>query len=208
VNTAIVKGLYNLVLGQAADSAGLAYWTGQLQAGMSVAQVAGYFYASSAYDSRVVTSYYQTLLGRTGTAAEITGWVAAMQAGWTKSQVANAFISSSEFNSQAPDSAGFIQALYGDILDRQAGAAEVAAWSQALSNGLSRSALAAMILSSSEAAGLAVSSDYVAFLGRPATTGEVNAWVSLYGTGQLSLDGIAAMFLGSSEYYARALTSV
>jgi hypothetical protein len=208
VNTAIVKGLYNLVLGRAADSAGLTYWTGQLQAGVSVAQVTGYFYASSAYDSRVITLYYQTLLGRTGAAAEITGWVAAMQAGWTKAQVADAFISSSEFNSQAPDSAGFIQVLYGDILDRQAGAAEVAAWSQALGNGLSRSTVAAMILSSSEAAGLAVSSDYVAFLGRPAATTEVNAWVSLCGTGHVSLDGIAAMLLGSSEYYARALTSV
>jgi hypothetical protein len=207
-NTAIVKGLYSLVLGQSADSAGIAYWTGQFRAGKSVAQVAGYLYASAAYDSHVVALYYQTLLGRAGNTAEINGWVAAMQAGWTKAQVAGAFISSSAFNAKYPGSTAFTQALYGDILGRQAGAAEVAACSQALGNGMSRSTLAAMILTSTEAAGLAVASDYVAFLGRSATSTDVNAWVSQYLTGQVSLDGIAAKILGSSEFYARATATV
>jgi hypothetical protein len=208
VNTAIVRGLYNLVLGQPADAAGLAYWTGQLQAGVSAGQMAVYLYASAAYDSRVATSDYQMFLGRAGTSAEVSAWVARMQTGWTETQVASAFLSSPEFNVLHPDNTDFIQVLYGDILDRQAGTAELAACTQALASGLSRSQLAMVLISAPEAAVLTVSSDYVAFLGRSATPAEVNAWVSAYVSGGFTLDEIGARILGSAEFYARALATV
>jgi hypothetical protein len=80
---AIVDDLYADTLGRPASADDLAFWTGRLRAGWTVARVAASFYAAPEYydgigggtDATWVADLYTTLLGRTGAADEIDYWV-------------------------------------------------------------------------------------------------------------------------------------
>jgi hypothetical protein len=208
VNTAIVKGLYNLILGRPADAAGLANGVAMLNTGReTVSQIASNLYASIEYDTRIVKSLYSSILGRPADLSGLNASVKAMQVGWTETQVALSLISSSEFNVIYTSNSAFVQALYGDILGRQASTAEVNSWIQALNSGTSRSATAAAIFSSQEAYIRAIGADYIAFLGRPADKAGQNACLINLQTGSFTLDTMAEYLFGTAEFAARAKNS-
>jgi hypothetical protein len=80
----IIEDLYQDTLGRAADGPGKAYWTGRIQAGMSVADVAGQFYGSNEYFSNIgggtvptwIDDLYVKLLGRPADAGGRGYWTA------------------------------------------------------------------------------------------------------------------------------------
>jgi hypothetical protein len=63
-DAAFVAGLYQDVLGRAADSTGQAFWMGQLQGGVSRQQVIAGFLTSQEALSRVINGYYAAYLLR------------------------------------------------------------------------------------------------------------------------------------------------
>jgi hypothetical protein len=202
-DSAVVEGIYQLVLGRAGDPASVAAWAARLEGGLSVAELARAFLSSAEYEGNVVQGDYQTFLGRSASQAEVNGWVSLLQAGWSEQEVAQAFLDSPEYSAvHAPDSA-FVQSLYGSLLGRRAGDAEVNGWVQALNGGASRSAVVADFLFSAEADARAIESDYAAFLVRQASAPEVNGWLRAV-QGGASLIDVAVDILGSQEFIDRA----
>jgi hypothetical protein len=88
VNAAVVEGLYNLVLGRAADPGGLAVDVGLLKGGkVTTMQLAAFLHTTPEYYARVLRAEYQTFLGRAADAPGLAGWVKAMQPGRTQAQI-------------------------------------------------------------------------------------------------------------------------
>ena len=202
--SAIVEGLYHNILGRVADSAGLAQWTAQLQAGESAAQVAGQFFQSTEYTTDVVESYYTTYLGRVGDTAEVNSWVATLQAGASEEQVAAAFLSSPEYSAKYVTNGAFVQSLYENVLGRAGDQAGINNWTQVLAAGTSRAAVAASFIGSPESSQISIDGDYNDFLGRVGDTAGVNSWVAQIQNGPMTMAEVAAAFAGSPEYATRA----
>src|SRR5260221_12210650 len=75
-NQEFVSQVYADLLNRSADSAGLAYWSGQLDQGTTRAQVVLGIETSPSneYQSNQVTSFYQTLLKRSVDAGSVGYW--------------------------------------------------------------------------------------------------------------------------------------
>ncbi|MGH7137112.1 MAG: DUF4214 domain-containing protein, partial [Pirellulales bacterium] len=74
-NTAYVDALYQLILGRAPDSGGLAFWQGQLINGASRGSVAADIWNSPEHRGLQVNQFYQEFLGRTESSSEQKAWV-------------------------------------------------------------------------------------------------------------------------------------
>ena len=116
----VVSGLYQDVFGRAPDSAGLAYWVGQIQSGLRVSSVAAEFYASAEFFNTSgggtvpgwVTAMYQDILGRAPDQAGLDYWVGQINAGVPATQLAASLYLSLESNVLRVDD------LYQVILNR------------------------------------------------------------------------------------------
>lgn len=99
-----VEGLYNDVLGRAADQNGLNSWVEALRGGMSRAAVANAFLHSEEAAQRTVTEFYSQFLGRAPDAAGLEFWSAELEAGAvSEDDVAQAILASAEFSDLASD---------------------------------------------------------------------------------------------------------
>jgi streptogramin lyase len=123
-----VNGLYNIILGRTPDFPGDVAFVSYLRNGGSLAVAADVMLHSTEYETDLVNLDYANYFGRIGTPGEVGGWVALMQHGDSAEQITTLMLSSDGFNALHPDSASFVQALYGDLLGRQGTSAEVAAW--------------------------------------------------------------------------------
>ncbi len=198
VDTAVIKGLYNLILGRPADPTSLASGVAALRQGETAAQLAAYLDSTPEYDARVIRSYYQTFLGHSADPSGLAGWVKVMQGGWTEAQVAESFLIT---GSQDETDAAYVQSLYEDVLGRQATPAEVTTWTGA---GLSRLAEAVDFVLSSGANSRAIDDDYVAIMGRPAVAADADSWLPFLQGDGWTLDEVKETFLGSPGFAARA----
>jgi streptogramin lyase len=207
VATAEVNALYNLILGRSPDAAGLSGWSSVLRSGTSLTQVAAAFFGSTEYLSHVATSYYQEFLGRSGTSGEVNAWALAMQRGVSEEQATFSFLSSAEFNATHAANSDFIQALYTDVLGRQAMAAEISAGSSALSSGTTRATMISDILNSTEADTRAAEGLYEILLGRPGDQGGLSAGTTAL-QARTPLVNLAIILIGSPEFALRAQATV
>ncbi len=150
-----VERLYRNVLDREGDDAGVAFWTGQLEAGaLSRGQVlAGFSEAaehveglrapveSGLWDAdetaASVARLYLAALERAPDAAGLTYWTGAARGGQPLADVADAFAGSVEFQSLygALDDEGYVRLLYGNVLEREADADGVAFWTDELASG-------------------------------------------------------------------------
>jgi hypothetical protein len=97
-SSSFVQGLYNDVLGRAADSAGFTAWLQALQGGANRSLVAAAFVNSAEAVANVVNRDYVQFLLRPADAAGRNAWVAAEQSGaLTLEQVGEAVLVSDEF---------------------------------------------------------------------------------------------------------------
>lgn len=127
-----VSGMYQDVLGRAADQAGLQYWTSQLQAGVSRYQVALGLADSTEHEAIVVGNDYQTLLGRSASPGEINYWVSRFEQGTTNEQLLASFLASAEyFNNPAKgqgDRTAWIDSAFQDLYGRAPSSYETSEW--------------------------------------------------------------------------------
>jgi hypothetical protein len=162
--------------------------------------VADQFTHSAEYDANLVTADYQEFLKRAPSAAEVDSWVRALQAGARSDQVLAAILASPEYYQRAGGTdAGWVDAVYHDLLDRSPEPVGRDYWLQTLAAGAGRSAVAQRITASPEHEGRVVAADYQKFLGRTASPEELASWVGAF-EGGMSNEQIAAGFVVSNEY--------
>src|SRR5439155_7440728 len=115
-----VVALYRKVLERVPDPAGYAFWTQQLDAGMSRAAVAQAFENSLEHLGLEVDNFYQTIFRRAADAAGRGLWVNALASGLSEAAVAVGFLTSGEFLASHPDNASYVNGLYQVVLQRSA----------------------------------------------------------------------------------------
>jgi hypothetical protein len=96
-NAAFVTALYERLLGRAADSDGLDYWTGQLANGVSRYQVALSFVESDEAFTNDVNAWFEEYLQRAPTSAELSTYVAHLVNNETDAKVQTEIIDLPDF---------------------------------------------------------------------------------------------------------------
>jgi hypothetical protein len=103
-NSGFVNGLYVDSFARAADSAGLSFWTQQLDGGASRKSVIQNFLTSSEYNSMHLTNsqfiegLYHDILGRQEDVSGANYWEGQLNSGVARATVVGTFLASSEFN--------------------------------------------------------------------------------------------------------------
>jgi len=164
-------------------------------------QVARAIEAGTEFQTREVQALYQNLLQRNADAGGLAGFTGFLAAGGTIAQVEANLLGSAEFFQDAGGTnAGFVAALYQDVLTRPADVAGAAAWQAALDRGQTRASVAAGYLQSNEAETLALEALYQQYLHRPADQGGLSVFLSALQHGATQ-EQITADILGSAEYF-------
>jgi subtilisin-like proprotein convertase family protein len=200
INSLFVSGLYQDLLGRAADATGLAYFTDLLNRGASRQQVAQIIMSSNEYHQLQVISIYQTYLHRAADSVGLADFSNALSTTSSLEQVTATILGSDEFyNDVGNTNAAFLNALYSDVLGRPIDPTGQAAFTNALNGGATRAQVALAILTSNEYRLKMVQSFYVQFLHRQGSLNELEGWVSLMQGGATVTDVISGI-VGSDEY--------
>jgi CSLREA domain-containing protein len=202
-NQRYVNAVYEILLHRPADAPGLAFWTGLLNQGVSPATIVLDIESSGEFHAGQVQSFFQHLLHRPADPQGLQFFVSALGHGATPEQVEEAIVSSPEyFQLHGGTNAGFVTALFQDVLNRQPDAGGLASFEQRLANGVSRGTVAALIFSSPEYLNDLVASDYQTLLGRtPDPTGAAGFFLALNSGANDA--AVEATILGSAEAFAR-----
>jgi hypothetical protein len=193
--------LYVDLLGRAADPAGIAFYTDMLAHGATRAQVAAAILGTAEYRQKLINDAYQTLLGRPVDAAGQSYWTAAMNAGINDEGLLAGIAGSPEYfaGHALGTNAGFIEAIYQDLLGRPVDNDARTFWlNQLNANSITRQRVAASLLGGAEYRTRLVNGWYPRFLRRNPTPAETASLVSLLGRG--SDEAALATLLGSEEY--------
>jgi hypothetical protein len=120
-----VQTLYNLTLGRTGAITELDNWVSVLNSkGQSA--VANGIYRSAESLGRIVDGFYRSILSRAADPAGRMGWTSFLQNGGTIEQMESAMVTSPEFLEHLVTN--YVEALYGDILNRSASRGELDGW--------------------------------------------------------------------------------
>jgi uncharacterized protein (TIGR03118 family) len=202
-NARFVDQVYQDLLNRQAEPAGLAFWMGQLNQGMTRAQVVAGIENSMEFQTDVVQKAYQQFLHRSAEPAGQTFWVNFLQQGHTVEQMEAGLVGSVEYfqNRGGGTNNGFLNALYQDALNRAIDPTGMATFSQALAGGTTPGQVAAIIFGSPESLQDVVQGFYGSLLHRVADNFGLNAFVNSLQQGATDQQVIAAI-VGSDEFFA------
>ena len=203
-----VTAVYRDVLGRASDAAGLAYWSGQIDAGAPASGVAQAIGKSDEYYANlVIRPNYLKLLGRAADAGGVTYWTGQMDAGTTDQQLQADLVASDEFYAGAGGTdSRWIGSVYELLLGRTPDSGGMSYWSGQLAAGQTRNQVAQGIAGSQENNTQLINDDYFHYLVRAADSGGLAFWLGQFASGATNEDVIAG-FTGSAEYYTKNTTS-
>jgi len=203
-----VATLYQGVLGRQVESSGLAYWSAQLDAGVTRQQVAAGVLGSDEFLGREVQLLYKTLLGRDADVPGLSFWLPVLQGGGTVEQIKAGIIASDEFFARAGGTPqGFLSALYRDELGRAVDSTGLAVWGSALASGSAKSDVALQVENSLEADQLKVGNLYREVLSRPVDSLGLNYWTGAL-QGGAHIETVLAGLLGSAEFAGQLNTAL
>jgi hypothetical protein len=203
-NKAFVCWVYEDLLYRAPESAGLTYWNYLLLSGLSRGAFAAAILASTEYRRDLVNDYYETFLGRAGDSGGLAYWVAQLNARASDQSVLAAILGSGQFYANSGSTpVGFVTALYTKLLGRAPDSGGLAFWTNQLSSGAIRGALAGAILGSSEYRSAFVEAQYVHLLRRASDSGGLAFWMAQLARGA-SNESIIVAIVGSSQFYTEA----
>src|SRR5262249_11236691 len=119
-NAQFIDQLYQDFLNRQADPAGLAFWTAQIDQGMTRAQVAAGIESSLEFQTVTVQKAYQQLLQRAADPAGLAFWTGFLRQGNTIEQMDAGIVGSAEYfqTRGGGTNNGFLTALYQDALGR------------------------------------------------------------------------------------------
>ena len=183
------------------DGGGLASWTNQLNQNVSRAQVDGAILNSNEYLSREISTDYHSLLGRDPDLGGLLHFMQARQSGVTPQQVQAGIMGSDEFFARVSgDLTSFLQAYggaslpvgsvarreltayrflnaaYGEVLNRPVDATGLAAWFPLAGDAAGRTQFVSEVEARPEATERVVSTIYEDILGRTPDTGGLAYW--------------------------------
>lgn len=202
-NRRFVAEAYRDLLLREASPAEIELWANLLDQGtLNRAGVVQGIEASLEYRTLVVQQLYQRYLGRAADAGGLVAFVNFLGTGATIEQAQAILLGSNEYfvTQGGGTTAGFIQAVYGDVLGRAASAAEIQSWQQFLAAGASRQQVAAAILNSPEADAVDTQAFFQHFLNRSATPEDLTIWVNAFQHGITDEQAIAGI-VSSREYW-------
>ena len=166
-NQAFVIAAYNDLLQRAPDAGGLAAWTNLLNSGAAnTMQVAEAIVNSQEFRIDAVQNAYQTFLHRAADPGGLNAFVNFLAAGGTIKMVDSIMLGSQEYFQvrAGGTNAGFLQALYQDVLGRAPDPVGLQAFTAALNAGVSRQQVALLVLSSPEGTNVQAQTSFNAFL--------------------------------------------
>ena len=202
-NQRYVCHVYLDVDGRIAEAAGLAYWSSKLDSGTPRATVARQYVFTPEARSVLVNRLYVLYLGRDGDNAGVAYWADQIGRGVTPDAVRALLVASSEYFARAGGTnAGFVGALYRDILRRSVDPAGQSYWLGLLQSGHSRNEVVTRLLHSNEGRGNVITDTFNRYLRRPPTAAEAAFWTSALNNGTSELD-IDVAVIASAEYFQR-----
>ena len=204
-NTAYVQSLYQAALGRVGANSEVSSWLVKMSAGMTDPEVAADFVNSQEHRQDEVVAYYKEFLDRSPDATS-GYWVNALMSGASEEAVAEAFLDSPEYQAAHADSTSFVTDLYIDVLGRQGDSSGISSWQAALVAGVSREAIVADFVESSEANDEIVNSFYTAFLHRQPEQGTSVAWNDMLAATNGSATDVEVGILSSTEFDEDATT--
>jgi hypothetical protein len=199
-----VRSLYVDILGRQADNFGLNHYTTQLQSGTARSDIVNAIWNSTEHLGRMVDGLYGHYLHRRAEAGGRAYWVARMAGGDTVDDVAQAMLSSAEYSARFSSSGAFVDALYRDVLGRNADTVGRNAWVASLNAGTSRANVVNAFMASTERVDRAINMLYSELLGRHADQAGMGYYRSQLQGGTASTQSLAMSILASDEYFAKA----
>lgn len=149
--SSVISADYSQFLGRAPDAAGVAFWNGLMQQGMTDEQLEAQFIGTPEFFNHAggtnrawVDGMYFDLLGRSPDLSGEAGWVNALDAGMPRSLAAFGFASSAERE------AIIVRQDYQVFLGRQASDGEVNGWVNQFRNGVRNEDIIAGFVASDE----------------------------------------------------------
>ncbi len=197
-----IDELYVRLLHREGDPAGILMYFQLILGGENRTQVALDFLHSTEYRDMLVAGWYQTFLHRSANPNEIAQFVALLQGGASEEQAMAAILGSDEYFASrgGGTNAGFIAALYQDLLGRPPSAAEQSQWDAAFGGGATRAQVALQILQSTEYRTDLIKSWFQAYLGRQPTAVELSFYLGHFTAGE-TIEMVQAEILGSDEFF-------
>jgi hypothetical protein len=204
-NPRFVNQVYQDLLQRSAETAGVAYWSGLLDQGVSRANVALQIDESVEHRTLMVQGLYQQLLHRAADQAGLDSLVALLGNGGSVHQAEAIILGSGEYFQVRGDGtrSGFLNAMYQDGLGRAIDLAGQSVFGQALGIGISRTEVALAMCASPEFQQDQVQSLYQHYLHRNGEARGVDFWTSVLQAG-VSFDQVLVSFLASAEYAKRS----
>jgi hypothetical protein len=150
----------------------------------------------------LVQHYYKAYLKRSADSGGLATYVTALGNGATDEQIQASILGSPEYlqlNGNA--TAGFLGALYLDVLGRQIDPAGDKAFTAQLDGGASRQTVALEILNSKEYYTRLVNQAYQSYLHRTADAAGLSNWEAALQNGSVTDQGFLANLVGSKEYF-------
>lgn len=202
----LVNAHYADLLGRLSDDGGATYWVGQLDGGISPAQLSRRLTGTTEYGRHVVDRIYRQYLGRPATADERAAGQATVRAG-RRYDVAAAVLGSQEyydstapvFPAGPPTAESWVDAAYLSVLGRTPDAAGRQWALDQLGAGKTRTQVARSLQGSTEALRFLVTDIYHQLLRRDTDVAGRDYWVSEIRRGQ-SPERLVLLIAGSSEY--------
>ena len=200
VVAAYVTAVYNDLFGRDPDPTGMVGWTNALMRGVPYSAVSDSITASDEFRMGLITDAYAHYLGRLPDPEGLAGWLRAMNRGLHIQQMEAGFLGSQEYFDVWGEgtNAGWIRALYLDVLGREATAAEVQAWLPAIARD-GREQVSRGFLYSTEKLETDVDGYYRWLLRRPLDPVGRAGWVRAIQSGH-RVEEIIAGIIASDEY--------
>jgi autotransporter-associated beta strand protein len=200
-----ISEFYHDLLGRPVDPSGLATFAGMLDSGTPRQTVFQIIQHSLEYKTKQVRDLYARYLRRAADDSGLTVGLAFLARGGTVEQLA-AFITGSQEYFQTRGggtSQGFLNALYQDALNRAIDGSGQTTYSQALTAGVTREQVAAVLFAGTEYQQNVVQNFYRQFLGRNADPGGLATWTGFFQQQQATDEQILSNIVGDpgSEYF-------
>jgi hypothetical protein len=204
-DASFVQAAYADVLGRSPSGSEVQGWTALLSRGVPRDAIASGFNNSDEYRLHMIDAAYTDVLKRTPDAGGRISWLNGMRSGTLQPDDAHRiFLSTDEFyqNVGGGTDAGYLAALYSDVIGRAPNSSEVAYWIPILSR-IGRQGTVNAFWFAAETINRQAGDLFTVFLGRSASSADVSSWSSIIrGNG---LTSARNMIMSSGEYGARAV---
>lgn len=200
-NSAFLQTVTLELTGALPDAATLNSQLNNLANGISRGQIAGQLLFSPASIQLLVKSLYQQHLNRNADPGGLAAFTSQLTTNGEESVIVSLLTASNEFSNMTDGTTkGYVDAVYLDLLGRQADPAGEASWIAQLNSGMSRSSMVSIFTTTPEYRGYECQQYFTTYLQRSITSSEAQNWMNNRGTLMWS----KLVLLNTAEYTTNA----